>query len=79
MAVAAAVLELLPFGGYDALPWMVAGRATRRLHLRADAQVTLDRAAATRLVRTAGVAGAGRSARVGALHAARTSGDVIDR
>jgi hypothetical protein len=27
VAVAPAVLELLAFGGYDALPWMVAGRA----------------------------------------------------
>src|SRR5919206_5064667 len=48
VAVAAAVLELLPFGGYDALPWMVAGRATRRFHPRAAPPGPPRKAAPTR-------------------------------
>jgi uncharacterized membrane protein YbhN (UPF0104 family) len=55
---AAAVLELCSFGGYIALLWLVGGRATPRLGLRASAQVTLGGAAATRLLPTAGVGGA---------------------
>src|SRR5215211_2487146 len=54
----AAVLELLSFTGYIALLWLVGGRATPRLDLRASAQVTLGGAAATRLLPTAGVGGA---------------------
>ncbi len=54
----AAVCELLSFGGYAALLWLVGGRATSRLGLRASAQVTLGGAAATRLLPTAGVGGA---------------------
>jgi uncharacterized membrane protein YbhN (UPF0104 family) len=54
----AAVSELLSFGGYVALLWLVGGRATERLGLRASAQVTLGGAAATRLLPTAGVGGA---------------------
>jgi uncharacterized membrane protein YbhN (UPF0104 family) len=55
---AAAVFELLSFAGYVALLWVVAGRATSRMGLRASAQVTLGGAAATRLLPTAGLAGA---------------------
>jgi putative heme transporter len=54
----AAVSELLSFGGYVALLWLVGSRATERLGLRASAQVTLGGAAATRLLPTAGVGGA---------------------
>ena len=54
----AAVSELLSFGGYVALLWLVGGRATGRLGLRESAQVTLGGAAATRLLPTAGVGGA---------------------
>src|SRR5215217_6387437 len=54
----AAVAELLSFGGYIALFWMVGRRATPRLDLRAGAQITLGGAAATRLLPTAGVGGA---------------------
>jgi len=54
----AAVSELLSFGGYVALLWLVGGRATERLGLRESAQVTLGGAAATRLLPTAGVGGA---------------------
>jgi uncharacterized membrane protein YbhN (UPF0104 family) len=56
--VAAIACELLSFGGYVALLWLVGGRATPRLGLRASAQVTLGGAAATRLLPTAGVGGA---------------------
>ena len=56
--VIAAVSELLSFGGYIALLWLVGGRATERLGLRESAQVTLGGAAATRLLPTAGVGGA---------------------
>jgi uncharacterized membrane protein YbhN (UPF0104 family) len=55
---AAAVCELLSFAGYVALLWLVGGRATPRLGLRASTQVTLGGAAATRLLPTAGVGGA---------------------
>src|SRR5918911_732918 len=55
---AGAVFELLSFGGYVALLWLVGSRATDRLHLRASAQVTLGGAAATRLLPTGGVGGA---------------------
>jgi putative heme transporter len=54
----AAISELLSFGGYVALLWLVGGRATKRLGLRESAQVTLGGAAATRLLPTAGVGGA---------------------
>jgi uncharacterized membrane protein YbhN (UPF0104 family) len=54
----AAVSELLSFGGYVALLWLVGGRETERLGLRESAQVTLGGAAATRLLPTAGVGGA---------------------
>jgi putative heme transporter len=56
--VAAAVLELLSFGGYIALMWLVGGRASPRLGLRASAEVTLGGAAATRLLPTGGAGGA---------------------
>lgn len=55
---AAAAFELLSFGGYVALLWLVGGSATPRLGLRASAHLTLGGAAATRLVPTAGVGGA---------------------
>jgi uncharacterized membrane protein YbhN (UPF0104 family) len=54
----AAVSELLSFGGYIALLWLIGGRATSRLGLRESTQVTLGGAAATRLLPTAGVGGA---------------------
>ena len=54
----AAVAELLSFGGYIALFWLVGHRATPRLDLRAGAEITLGGAAATRLIPTAGVGGA---------------------
>jgi len=75
---AATVFELLSFAGYVALLWVVGGRATTRLGLRASAQVTLGGAAATRLLPTAGVAGAAltlwalRRAGLGARAATRT-------
>ena len=57
--VAAAVgFELASFGGYIALLWLVAGRVTPRMGLRASAQITLGGAGATRLLPTAGVGGA---------------------
>jgi putative heme transporter len=55
---AAAVFELLSFVGYVALLWLVGRRATRRLGLRASAEVSLGGAAATRLLPTGGVGGA---------------------
>jgi uncharacterized membrane protein YbhN (UPF0104 family) len=54
----AAVSELLSFGGYIALLWLVGSRSTSRLGLRESTQVTLGGAAATRLLPTAGVGGA---------------------
>jgi uncharacterized membrane protein YbhN (UPF0104 family) len=54
----AAVSELLSFGGYIALLWLIGSRSTARLGLRESTQVTLGGAAATRLLPTAGVGGA---------------------
>ena len=54
----AAVAELLSFGGYIALFWLVGRRASPRLDLRAGVEITLGGAAATRLLPTAGVGGA---------------------
>jgi putative heme transporter len=54
----AAVAELLSFGGYIALFWLVGRRASPRLDLRAGAEITLGGAAATRLIPTAGAGGA---------------------
>jgi uncharacterized membrane protein YbhN (UPF0104 family) len=56
--IAGAAFELLSFGGYVALLWLVGSRATRRLDFRASAQVTLGGAAATRLLPTGGLGGA---------------------
>src|SRR5919107_684764 len=76
--VAGAVFELLSFGGYVALLWLVGSRATRRVDLRASTQVTLGGAAATRLLPTGGVGGAAltiwafRRAGLGARGATRT-------
>jgi putative heme transporter len=56
--VAAAVAELLSFGGYILLLWLVGRRASPRLDLPASAEITLGGAAATRLLPTAGVGGA---------------------
>ena len=53
-----AVAELLSFGGYVALFWLVGHRATPRLGLRASAEITFGGAAATRLLPTAGAGGA---------------------
>jgi uncharacterized membrane protein YbhN (UPF0104 family) len=55
---AAAAFEILSFTGYIVLLWLVGGRATQRIDLRASAQITLGGAAATRLLPTAGVGGA---------------------
>jgi uncharacterized membrane protein YbhN (UPF0104 family) len=54
----AVVAEVLSFGGYIMLLWLVGHRATPRLDLRAGAEITLGGAAATRLLPTAGVGGA---------------------
>jgi uncharacterized membrane protein YbhN (UPF0104 family) len=54
----AAIAEILSFTGYVALLWLVGHRATRRLDLRASAEVTLAGAAATRLLPTGGAGGA---------------------
>ena len=54
----AAVAELLSFGGYIALFWLVGHRATPRLGLRASTEITFGGAAATRLLPTAGAGGA---------------------
>jgi putative heme transporter len=53
-----AAFELLSFAGYIALFWLVGGRATERLGLRASAEVTLGGTAATRLLPTGGAGGA---------------------
>src|SRR4051795_9973709 len=76
--IAGAVFELLSFGGYVALLWLVGSRSTKRLDLGASAQVTLGGAAATRLLPTGGVGGAAltiwafRRAGLGARGATRT-------
>src|SRR5919108_3257401 len=56
--VGAAAFELLSFGGYIALLWLVGSRASGRIGLRESAQITLGGAAATRLLPTAGAGGA---------------------
>jgi uncharacterized membrane protein YbhN (UPF0104 family) len=56
--VAAAAFELLSFGGYIALLWLVGNRASARLGLRESTEITLGGAAATRLLPTAGAGGA---------------------
>src|SRR4051794_13336205 len=56
--VGAAVFELLSFGGYIALLWLVGHRASSRLGWRESTQITLGGAAATRLLPTAGAGGA---------------------
>jgi uncharacterized membrane protein YbhN (UPF0104 family) len=55
---AAAAFELLSFGGYILLLWLVSHRASTRLGLRESTQITLGGAAATRLLPTAGAGGA---------------------
>jgi putative heme transporter len=55
---AGAAFELLSFAGYIALLWLVGGRASERLGLRASAEVTLGGSAATRLLPTGGAGGA---------------------
>jgi uncharacterized membrane protein YbhN (UPF0104 family) len=55
---AAALFELLSFGGYIFLLWLVGSRESARLGLRESAEITLGGAAATRLLPTAGVGGA---------------------
>jgi uncharacterized membrane protein YbhN (UPF0104 family) len=56
--VAAATFELLSFGGYVLLLWLVGRRASARLGLRETTQITLGGAAANRLLPTAGAGGA---------------------
>jgi uncharacterized membrane protein YbhN (UPF0104 family) len=56
--VAAAGFELLSFGGYILLLWLVGSRASARLGFRESTQITLGGAAATRLLPTAGAGGA---------------------
>jgi uncharacterized membrane protein YbhN (UPF0104 family) len=76
--LAGAAFELLSFGGYVALLWLVGSRSSKRLDLGASAQVTLGGAAATRLLPTGGVGGAAltiwafRRAGLGARGATRT-------
>jgi uncharacterized membrane protein YbhN (UPF0104 family) len=76
--VAAAAFELLSFGGYIVLLWLVGSRASARLGLRESAEITLGGAAATRLLPTAGVGGAAmtlwalRRSGMGTRHAAGT-------
>ena len=55
---AAAAFELLSFGGYILLLWLVGSRVSSRLGLRESAEITLGGAAATRLLPTAGAGGA---------------------
>jgi uncharacterized membrane protein YbhN (UPF0104 family) len=55
---AAAGFELLSFGGYIVLLWLVGSRVSVRLGLRESAEITLGGAAATRLLPTAGAGGA---------------------
>jgi uncharacterized membrane protein YbhN (UPF0104 family) len=55
---AASTFELLSFGGYVLLLWLVGSRASSRLGLRESTQITLGGAAATRLLPTAGAGGA---------------------
>jgi uncharacterized membrane protein YbhN (UPF0104 family) len=55
---AAALFELLSFGGYILLLWLVASRVSARMGLRESAEITLGGAAATRLLPTAGAGGA---------------------
>ena len=75
---AAALFELLSFAGYIALLWLVVGRATPRMGLRASAQVTLGGTAASRLLPAAGLGGVAmtiwilRRAGLGAREAARS-------
>ena len=75
---AAAAFEVLSFGGYVALLWLVAGRATPRMGVRESVEVTLGGAAATRLMPTGGVGGAAltlwalRRTGLDARHAGRT-------
>ena len=74
----AAAFELLSFGGYIVLLWLVGARASGRLGLRESTQITLGGAAATRLLPTAGVGGAAvtlwalRRSGLGGRGAART-------
>jgi len=56
--LAAAAFELLSFGGYIVLLWLIGSRASSRVGLRASAEITLGGAAATRLLPTAGAGGA---------------------
>jgi uncharacterized membrane protein YbhN (UPF0104 family) len=56
--VAAVGFELASFGGYVLLLWLIAGRVSSRMNLRASTQITLGGAGATRLLPTAGVGGA---------------------
>ena len=76
--IGAAVFELLSFGGYILLLWLVGRRASARLGLRETTQITLGGAAATRLLPTAGAGGAAmrlwalRRSGMGTRHAAGT-------
>ena len=54
---AAAAFELLSFGGYILLLWLVGSRVSARLGLRESTEITLGGAAATRLLPTAGAGG----------------------
>jgi uncharacterized membrane protein YbhN (UPF0104 family) len=54
----AGAFELLSFGGYILLLWLVGSRASARVGLRESAEITLGGAAATRLLPTAGAGGA---------------------
>jgi uncharacterized membrane protein YbhN (UPF0104 family) len=75
---AGAAFELMSFGGYIALLWLVGSRNSERLGFRASAHITLGGAAATRLLPTGGAGGAAltlwalRRAGLGARGATRT-------
>ena len=56
--VAAVGFELASFAGYVLLLWLIAGRVSPRMNLRASTQITLGGAGVTRLLPTAGVGGA---------------------
>ena len=56
--VAAVGFELASFAGYVMLLWLIAGRVSPRMNLRASTQITLGGAGVTRLLPTAGVGGA---------------------
>jgi uncharacterized membrane protein YbhN (UPF0104 family) len=72
--VGAVGFELASFAGYIALLWLISGKVSQRMDLRASAQIALGGAGATRLLPTAGVGGAALT-----LWALRRSGLTTER